>query len=81
RVVFVVGVNSGDFPHFLSFKDETIDEEERLFYVAITRAKDLLYITHSVFPRNNFKIRDSTQKYRDFIEEIPPHLVEFWRVR
>lgn len=81
NVVFVIGVNPGDFPHFLALKDDSLDEEERLFYVAITRAKDLLYITHTVFPRNNFRFQDITQRLRNFIDDIPPHLVEFWRVR
>jgi len=79
KVVFVIGVNPGDFPHFLAVKDGTLDEEERLFYVAITRAKDYLYISHSVLSRSNY--RGFKDVDRDFIEDIPPQLVEFWRVR
>ncbi len=79
KIVFVIGVNPGDFPHFLALKDNTLDEEERLFYVAITRAKDVLYITHSVLSRNDYYGTDKIQ--RDFVDDIPPHLVEFWRVR
>ncbi|MGQ9856874.1 MAG: ATP-dependent helicase [Fervidobacterium sp.] len=82
KVVFVIGVNPGDFPHFLALKDNSIDEEERLFYVAITRAKDVLYITHSVLSRGNYMSYDKYGKIeRDFVEDIPPHLAEFWRVR
>lgn len=79
KVVFVIGVNPGDFPHFLAVKDDTLDEEERLFYVAITRAKDYLYISHSVLSRSDY--RGFNEVDRDFIEDIPPQLVEFWRVR
>ncbi|HOK33213.1 MAG TPA: ATP-dependent helicase [Fervidobacterium sp.] len=79
KVVFVIGVNPGDFPHFLAVKDDTLDEEERLFYVAITRAKDYLYISHSVLSRSDH--RGFNEVDRDFIEDIPPQLVEFWRVR
>ncbi|HOM73951.1 MAG TPA: ATP-dependent helicase [Fervidobacterium sp.] len=79
KVVFVIGVNPGDFPHFLAVKDGTLDEEERLFYVAITRAKDYLYISHSVLSRSNY--RGFKDVDRDFIEDILPQLVEFWRVR
>jgi DNA helicase-2/ATP-dependent DNA helicase PcrA len=79
KVVFVIGVNPGDFPHSLAFRDNTLDEEERLFYVAITRAKDILYITHSVLPRRDNYWNNTIKK--DFIRDIPPQLVEFWRVR
>ena len=79
KVVFVIGVNPGDFPHFLAVKDDTLDEEERLFYVAITRAKDYLYISHSVLSRSDH--RGFNEVDRDFIEDIPPQLVESWRVR
>ena len=79
KVVFVIGVNPGDFPHFLAIKDNSLDEEERLFYVAITRAKDYLYISHSVLSRSDH--RGFNEVDRDFIEDIPPQLVESWRVR
>ncbi|WP_083996702.1 ATP-dependent helicase [Fervidobacterium thailandense] len=79
RVVFVIGVNPGDFPHFLAVKEGNLDEEERLFYVAITRAKDYLYITHSLFSRRDYGPFNEIQ--RDFIEDIPRYLVEYWRVR
>ncbi|WP_448374757.1 ATP-dependent helicase [Fervidobacterium sp.] len=82
KIVFVIGVNPGDFPHFLALKDNSLDEEERLFYVAITRAKDILYITHSVLSRNNSNNYYNNSKIeRDFVDDIPPYLVEFWRVR
>jgi len=82
KIVFVIGVNPGDFPHFLALKDNSLDEEERLFYVAITRAKDILYITHSVLSRNNSSNYYNKSKIeRDFVDDIPPYLVEFWRVR
>uniref|UniRef100_A0A7C4RUZ7 DNA 3'-5' helicase n=1 Tax=Fervidobacterium thailandense TaxID=1008305 RepID=A0A7C4RUZ7_9BACT len=79
KVVFVIGVNPGDFPHFLAVKEGNIDEEERLFYVAITRAKDYLYITHSLFSRRDYGPLSEVQ--RDFVEDIPRYLVEYWRVR
>ncbi len=43
--VFVVGLNEDLFPHYLSKKEERIEEERRLFYVAITRAKKFLYLS------------------------------------
>jgi len=44
--VFVVGVQQGLFPHFFAMKSHEIDEERRLLYVAMTRAKDRLSLTH-----------------------------------
>lgn len=47
-VVFVVGVNEGLLPHQKSMStQEELEEERRLFYVAITRAKQLLYLSYA----------------------------------
>ncbi|MEW5920699.1 MAG: ATP-dependent helicase [Bacillota bacterium] len=43
KAVFVVGLNEGHFPSALGMKN--LEEERRLFYVAVTRAKDFLYLT------------------------------------
>jgi superfamily I DNA/RNA helicase len=46
RVVFVFNVVEGVLPHLFSMKNESeIEEELRLFYVAVTRARDICYIT------------------------------------
>jgi len=46
--VFIVGLDEGIFPHFLSInKDDNGEEERRLFYVAITRARRQLFITRA----------------------------------
>lgn len=46
--VFVIGMEEGLFPHSRSLLDkEELEEERRLCYVAITRAKDNLYLTHA----------------------------------
>ncbi len=44
--VFIVGVEHNLFPHERSIEENTEDEERRLFYVAITRARETLFITH-----------------------------------
>jgi DNA helicase-2/ATP-dependent DNA helicase PcrA len=44
--VFLVGVNRGLFPISHAVSPSQIDEEQRLFYVAVTRAKDSLMISH-----------------------------------
>src|SRR4030067_1729658 len=48
RVVFIVGMNEGTLPHSRSFDDpEAMQEERRLLYVGITRAKDRLYLVYA----------------------------------
>ena len=46
-VVFVVGLDDGLFPGKRSIDESNIEEERRLFYVAITRAREKLYLTSS----------------------------------
>ena len=43
-VVFLIDANEGIIPHKKALKDADLEEERRLFYVAVTRAKDYLYI-------------------------------------
>ena len=44
--VIILGVNEGTTPHKKAVLDSDIEEERRLFYVAMTRAKKKLYITY-----------------------------------
>ena len=47
-LVFVTGLEEGLFPHSMGLESkEELEEERRLFYVAITRAKKLLYLTNA----------------------------------
>lgn len=74
-VVFIVGLNDGTLPHARSFEDpEAMQEERRLFYVGITRAKDRLYL---VIPLNRsaYGYSEPTEESR-FLRDIPPDLVE-----
>ncbi len=46
KSVFVIGLSEGQFPHLKALgSEEQLEEERRLFYVAATRAKDLLFLT------------------------------------
>ncbi len=74
-VVFLVGLEEGLFPHSRALMDnEELEEERRLAYVAITRAKENLYLTFAS-RRLLFGQRGTSVPSR-FISEIPEHLVE-----
>ncbi len=47
--VFLISLREGDFPHEKSTEEGLMEEERRLFYVAITRCKENLYLTHSCY--------------------------------
>lgn len=79
-VVFVTGLEEGVFPHLRSVqaedegRDGPIEEERRLMYVAMTRAQDLLYLTHAQqrMQRGETRYQDASR----FLEEIEDHLPE-----
>ena len=79
RVGVAVHVDVHAVLRLLGFGD-AIEEERRLFYVAITRARDELYLT---FPhmRLNAGYGDMFQRPSRFLKEIPTQLVEDWQVR
>lgn len=72
--VYIVGLEDGLLPHTRSKEEGTLDEERRLFYVAITRAMESLTISHC----------SSRKKYGQlmpchpspFLRELPGHLIE-----
>jgi DNA helicase II / ATP-dependent DNA helicase PcrA len=74
-VVFLVGLEEGVFPSNRSMFDESeIEEERRLCYVGITRAREKLYITNA-FSRTLFG-NTTYNKASRFIKEIPSELTE-----
>ena len=73
-VVFIVGLDDGILPHSRSFDEpEEMEEERRLFYVGITRAKDRLYILRAQ-RRGGRGFAEDTVESR-FLEDIPASLV------
>jgi DNA helicase-2/ATP-dependent DNA helicase PcrA len=69
-VVFIAGLEESLFPHIASTEDPaSLEEERRLAYVAITRARELLYLTHTQV-RNLFGKRQANSSSR-FVAEIP----------
>jgi len=83
RATFVVWLAEGMFPNARAIDDdphgEGLEEERRLFYVAVTRAKDELYLT---FPRfwPTSHSGNAIQKKSRFLEDFPGELMEEWRV-
>lgn len=72
-VVFIAGLSEGIFPHINSTEHDELEEERRLMYVAVTRAKEMLYLT---FPRRRFMYGSSQNLVQSrFINECPPELV------
>ncbi|HWL54203.1 MAG TPA: ATP-dependent helicase [Chthoniobacteraceae bacterium] len=80
RVVFVIGLAEGMFPGARSLEDEeAIEEERRLFYVAITRAEDELYLTYPLL-RLNAGYGEMNQRPSRFLGEIPTTTLEEWQI-
>jgi len=74
-VVFIVGLDEGLLPHIRSMEDpEALEEERRLCYVGVTRAKDRLYLLHT-FRRTRFGSNELSIPSR-FLADLPAELVE-----
>jgi DNA helicase-2/ATP-dependent DNA helicase PcrA len=71
KVVFVIGLCDGMFPLGRTLDNmEGVEEERRLFYVAVTRAKDELYMTYPLF-RQMGGDAGGFQRASRFVAEIP----------
>jgi len=80
KVVFVLWLTEGMFPSARSSETpEGLEEERRLFYVAVTRCKDELYLTYPEM-RLNAGYGDAFQRPSRFLLEIPEPLMEPWEV-
>ncbi len=73
-VVFLVGMEEGIFPHNMSLMENNLEEERRLCYVGITRAKERLYITNA--KRRMLYGKDNMNMPSRFINEIDEKLIE-----
>ncbi len=74
-IVFIVGMEEGLFPHSRSvLSPHELEEERRLCYVAITRAKERLYISFAKF-RRIFGSASATMPSR-FVGELPQNLID-----
>ena len=73
--VFLVGLEDGIFPHSRSLLErDELEEERRLMYVALTRARNKLYLLHA---QNRLLYGESQSNApSQFIRDIPEHLLE-----
>ena len=76
-VVFIAGCEEGLIPHARSVaeNDGDVEEERRLFYVAITRARDKLFLTSCQRRKKMNMINECTPSR--FLDEIPQNLIEY----
>lgn len=74
-VVFLVGLEEGLFPHSRSLWDNTqLEEERRLAYVGLTRAKEILYLTYA--DRRVFFGQRTSNPPSRFLTDIPQKLLD-----
>jgi len=80
KAVFIIWAAEGKFPSPRSLKEiDSEEEERRLWYVALTRAKDELYICYPLLV-TDYNRQTVLQKPSRFITECPPALFEIWNL-
>ncbi len=80
KIVFVIWVTDGRFPSARSLREpEGEEEERRLFYVALTRARDELYVTYPIVENERGR-QTILQRPSRFVLEVPRSLFEIWNV-
>ncbi len=80
RVVFLIWLSDGRFPSARSLREpEGEEEERRLFYVALTRARDELYVCYPIVENERGR-QTIIQRPSRFVLEVPRSLFEVWNV-
>jgi DNA helicase-2/ATP-dependent DNA helicase PcrA len=79
RAVFMIGMEEGIFPHSRSIEEQSLEEERRLAYVGMTRARERLVLTHasarSLWGSRNYNLPSR------FLDELPEEGVERHRLQ
>jgi DNA helicase-2/ATP-dependent DNA helicase PcrA len=79
RAVFMIGMEEGVFPHSRSLEENSLEEERRLAYVGMTRARQLLTLTHAsaraLYGNRNYNLPSR------FIDELPQEEIHRERLR
>ena len=79
RHVYIVGLEDGILPHARSKAEGTVDEERRLFYVALTRARRTLTLSYCLGRKRYGEIAPGHPS--PFLRELPPDLLESGEAR
>lgn len=82
KAVFLIWLTEGQFPNSRIIEaedDAAMEEERRLFYVALTRAKDDLYLSYPMINPKSYSGDLITRPSR-FLDDFPADLVEEWQV-
>lgn len=80
KAVFMIWAAEGKFPSPRSLREiESEEEERRLWYVALTRAKDELYLTYPLL-MTDYNRQTVLQKPSRFVTECPADLFEIWNL-
>ncbi len=79
RAVFMLGLEEGIFPHSRSLEENSLEEERRLCYVGMTRAKERLTMLHA--SRRSLYGRSEANLPSRFLDELPEDGVERERLR
>jgi DNA helicase-2/ATP-dependent DNA helicase PcrA len=79
RAVFLIGMEEGVFPHSRSIEEQGLEEERRLCYVGLTRARERLVLTHAA-ARSLWGSRGYNLPSR-FLDELPQEEIERDRLR
>jgi DNA helicase II / ATP-dependent DNA helicase PcrA len=79
RAVFLIGMEEGVFPHARSLEEQGLEEERRLCYVGLTRARERLVLTHAA-ARSLWGSRSYNLPSR-FLDELPEEEIERERLR
>lgn len=77
-VVFLIGLAEGLFPLRRAIEEGDVEEERRLFYVAVTRAKDELYLTYPQIGTHGAPVRMNPSS---FLQDLPEDVYEIIRPR
>jgi DNA helicase-2/ATP-dependent DNA helicase PcrA len=78
KAVFIIWAAEGKFPSPRSLRQiDSEEEERRLWYVSLTRAKDELYITYPLL-MTDYNRQTVLQKPSRFVTECPPAMFEIW---
>jgi DNA helicase-2/ATP-dependent DNA helicase PcrA len=83
-ICFVAGAKPGTYPHAKSFGDiDSEEEERRILYVAMTRAKNELFITRSTDDRSGFWVVNSPTEGEEYFladvqQNLVAHKIEGW---